>query len=73
VVLDMDKIMNGRTVRGIIEGDAIPDQFIPKLIELYKERRFPFDRLITFHPFEEINKAVEDMEKGKELKAVLHP
>jgi aryl-alcohol dehydrogenase len=69
----MDKIMNGRTVRGIIEGDAIPDQFIPKLIELHKERRFPFDRLITFNPFEEINKAVEDMEKGKVLKAALHP
>jgi Zn-dependent alcohol dehydrogenase len=28
----MDKIMNGRTVKGIIEGDAIPEQFIPKLI-----------------------------------------
>ena len=69
----MDKIMNGRTVTGIIEGDAIPDQFIPKLIELYKQGRFPFGRLITFYPFEEINKAVEDMEKGKVLKAVLHP
>jgi aryl-alcohol dehydrogenase len=73
VVLDMDKIMNGRTVRGIFEGDAIPDQFIPKLIALYKEGRFPFGRLITFYPFDEIKKAVEDMEKGKVLKAVLHP
>jgi aryl-alcohol dehydrogenase len=44
-----------------------------KLIELYKEGCFPFDLLITFYPFEEINKAVEDMEKGKVLKAVLHP
>jgi len=69
----MDKIMNGRTVRGIFEGDAIPDQFIPKLIALYKEGRFPFGRLITFYPFDEIKKAVEDMEKGKVLKAVLHP
>jgi len=71
VSLNMDLIMNGRTVRGIIEGDAIPDLFIPKLIELYKQGRFPFDRMITFYPFEEINKAVEDMEKGLVIKPVL--
>jgi aryl-alcohol dehydrogenase len=71
VNLDMDAIMNGRTVRGIIEGDAIPDLFIPKLIELYSQGRFPFDRLITFYRFDEINKAVEDMEAGKVIKPVL--
>ena len=71
VSLNMDLIMNGRTVRGIIEGDAIPDLFIPKLIELYKQGRFPFDRMITFYPFEEINKAVEEMEKGLVIKPVL--
>jgi aryl-alcohol dehydrogenase len=71
VTLNMDLIMNGRTVRGIIEGDAIPDLFIPKLIELYRQNRFPFDRMISFYPFEDINKAVEDMEKGLVIKPVL--
>ncbi len=71
VGLDMDLIMNGRTVRGIIEGDAIPALFIPKLIELYSQGRFPFDRMITFYPFEEINQAVEDMEHGRVIKPVL--
>jgi len=71
VSLDMDLIMNGRTVKGIIEGDAIPDLFIPRLIDLYSQGRFPFDRLITFYPFEEINQAVEDMEKGRVIKPVL--
>jgi len=73
VSLDMDGLMNGRTVRGIIEGDAIPDLFIPKLIELYSQGRFPFDRLITFYPFDEINQAVEDMEKGRVIKPILRP
>ncbi len=71
VNLNMDLIMNGRTVRGVIEGDSIPDLFIPKLIELYRQGRFPFDRMITFYPFEDINKAVEDMEKGRVIKPVL--
>jgi aryl-alcohol dehydrogenase len=73
VSLDMDRLMNGRTVRGIIEGDAIPDLFIPKLIDLYCQGRFPFDRLIKFYPFEEINQAVADMEQGRVIKPILRP
>jgi aryl-alcohol dehydrogenase len=71
VALDMDLLMNGRAVKGILGGDAIPDLFIPKLIELYSQGRFPFDRLITFYPFDEINQAVEDMEAGHVMKPVL--
>jgi aryl-alcohol dehydrogenase len=73
VVLDMHSILDGRTVRGIAEGDSIPDIFIPRLIELYRQGRFAFDRMITFYPFEQINQAVEDSEKGRVLKAVLRP
>ena len=71
VSLGMQTILNGRTIRGVVEGDSIPDLFIPQLIELYRQGRFPFDRMITFYPFDQINKAVEDSEKGKALKAVL--
>ncbi len=71
VALDMDLLMNGRTVKGILGGDAIPDLFIPRLIELYRQGRLPFDRLITFYPFDAINQAVEDMEAGRVIKPVL--
>jgi len=73
VSLDMQTLLNARTVRGIIEGDAIPDLFIPTLIELYRQGKLPFDRLMAFYPFEEINRAVEDMEKGLVIKPVLRP
>jgi aryl-alcohol dehydrogenase len=73
VSLDMDLLMNGRTVKGILGGDAVADLFIPKLIELYKQGRFPFDRLITFYPFDEIERAVGDMAKGRVIKPVLRP
>ncbi|HEY0180637.1 MAG TPA: NAD(P)-dependent alcohol dehydrogenase, partial [Dokdonella sp.] len=42
VSLDMNGILFGRTVRGIIEGDSVADVFIPQLIELWKQGRFPF-------------------------------
>jgi aryl-alcohol dehydrogenase len=71
VALDMDLIMNGRTVRGILGGDAVPDLFIPRLIELNRQGRFPFDKMITYYPFDQINQAVEDMEHGRVIKPVL--
>jgi aryl-alcohol dehydrogenase len=71
VGLNMDLIMNARTVTGILGGDAVPDLFIPRLIELQSQGRFPFERMITFYPFDEINQAVEDMESGKVMKPVL--
>lgn len=71
VSLDMQSILNGRTIIGIVEGDATSDILIPKLIDLYKLGRLPFDKMITYYPFEEINKAVADAEAGKTLKAVL--
>ena len=73
VTLDMDLLMNGRTVTGIIQGDSIPDLFIPSLIELYSQGRFPFDRMIRYYPLDEINRAVADIEKGRVIKAVLQP
>ena len=73
VALNMDLIMNGRAVRGIIEGDAIPDLFIPKLIDLYVAGKFPFDRLITYFDFSDINHAIEEMESGRVIKPVLRP
>ncbi len=72
VRLDMLNVMTaGRTLRGIVEGDAVPQTFIPKLIDLYREGRFPFDKLITFYPFAELNAAIRDSENGKVVKAVV--
>ncbi len=69
--LDMQTLLDARTVRGVIEGDCIPDLFIPQLIELYKQGKFPFDRLIKFYPFDQINEAAKDSEKGVTMKPVL--
>jgi aryl-alcohol dehydrogenase len=73
VSLDINGILFGRTVRGIIEGDSIPDRFIPELIELHRQGRFPFDRLVRFYPLAEIQDAVDATERGEVLKAVLRP
>lgn len=64
-------LLQGQAVRGIIEGNSIPDIFIPRLAELYEQERFPFDKFVRFYPFNEINRAVEDMRKGIAIKPIL--
>ncbi|MCU1639224.1 MAG: Alcohol dehydrogenase, zinc-binding protein [Microbacteriaceae bacterium] len=58
-------------VTSVIEGGAIPQLFIPELIELYLAGEFPFDRLIRVYPFREISQAFSDSESGAVVKPVL--
>jgi aryl-alcohol dehydrogenase len=72
VALDLTHLMSaGRQVRGIVEGDANPDVFIPTLIELHRQGRFPFDQMVSFYKFEDINQAIEDAEQGRVVKAIV--
>ena len=61
----------GETLIGIVEGDSIPKLFIPKLLDYYRAGKFPFDRLIRFYPFEQINEAFAESHGGACIKAVL--
>lgn len=67
----LDFMQNCKRLRGIVEGDAVAEEFIPRLIELYLQGRFPFDKLIKLYPFEKINEAAEDSEKGITLKPII--
>jgi len=61
----------GRSIRGVLEGNSEPQAFIPQLIEHFQAGRFPFDRLIRFYDFEEINQAMADALSGATIKPVL--
>ena len=60
-----------RQLRGILAGDSVPDVFIPQLIALYRQGRFPFDRLIRFYTLADINQALADSEAGIAIKPVV--
>ena len=64
-------LLEGRRTIGIIQGDAMPQLFIPKLIALYQAGKFPFDRLVKFYNFSKINTAIADAKRGDTIKPVL--
>jgi aryl-alcohol dehydrogenase len=65
------RLSKGRRVVGIIQGDAVPQQFIPRLIALWRAGKFPFDRLVKYYRFRDINKAMADVRRGVTIKPVL--
>lgn len=72
MMLDVLHMMTaGRSIRGIVEGDAVPQTFVATLIELYRQGRFPFDRLVSFYPFDRIDDAIADSEAGRVVKAIV--
>lgn len=64
-------ILLGKKIGGVIEGESVPRVFVPKMIELYQQGRFPFDRLMTYYDFKDINRAIEDSKSGEVIKPVL--
>lgn len=72
VTLDVNTILTaGRCVRGIVEGDSVPATFIPRLLELWRNGRFPVERLISTYDFDQIDEAAHRAETGAVVKAVL--
>lgn len=64
-------LAGGRQLRGILGGDAHPATFLPRLIDYWRQGRFPFDRLLTFYPFTDIARAFADVHHGRVIKPVL--
>ena len=65
------RLPGNRQVLSVIQGDAVPQKFIPKLIKLYQAGRFPFDRLVKFYAFAQLNRAIADSKRGSTIKPVL--
>ncbi|MFD2138223.1 zinc-binding dehydrogenase [Novosphingobium resinovorum] len=66
-----DVMVPGKKILGIVEGDSVPQVFIPRLVDLFLQGRFPFDKLVGFYKFDQINEAIADSESGKTIKPIL--
>ena len=63
--------LGARTITGITEGRSIPTVFIPTLMEMHLKGLFPFDKLVEFYDFADINQAEADSISGKTIKPIL--
>jgi len=69
---DGNASLPGRRRRvSVIQGDSVPQRFIPRLIALWRSGRFPIERLVRPYPFGAINRAIADARRGRTIKPVL--
>ncbi|WP_335972244.1 NAD(P)-dependent alcohol dehydrogenase [Streptomyces sp. CA2R106] len=66
-----DLLWGGKTVRGCVEGDARPQEFIPRLLALRAAGRLPLEEIVTPYPFADIDRAAADSRSGAAVKPVL--
>lgn len=64
-------IGQGKSLRGSLEGDSDPREFLPRLVDWYRSGLFPMEKIVRTYPFESINDAVADAAAGAVVKPVL--
>jgi aryl-alcohol dehydrogenase len=69
---DVNQAMTfGHSVKGIIEGDSDPDEFLPELMNHYRAGSLPLERMVKAFPFTQINEAIAAQHHGDCVKVVL--
>lgn len=71
VTFETPFLQNGRTVRGVIQGDSVPKTFLPQLADYMAEGRFPSERMVTFYDLADINRAAAESASGQTIKPVI--
>ena len=61
-------LASGRNLMGILEGNAVPQLFIPRFTDLWKQGRFPFSRLINSYRLHKINLVEAGVTSGAAVK-----
>ncbi|KAF9693258.1 hypothetical protein EKO04_008597 [Ascochyta lentis] len=70
--LDLGELLNsGTAIRGCIEGNTKPSKFIPKMIDWYRQGKFPIEKLSKYYQSEDYEKALTDMHSGSTIKPIL--
>ncbi len=69
--LDHMRTLFGQRVVGTLGGSGMSRELIPALLALYRQGRFPFDRLVRTYGFDDLDQAIADAHAGGTIKAVL--
>jgi Zn-dependent alcohol dehydrogenase len=64
-------LLENKRYIGVIEGDSVPAEFIPRLLELHQDGKFPVEKLCKVFPVERMGAALREMHAGTAIKAVL--
>jgi len=72
IKLDPHALISGKQIRGSWGGASQPDKDIPRFAKLYKDGKFPLEKLLSHsYSLNEINRAFDDLEQRKIVRALI--
>lgn len=66
-----DSLIQGWTFKTIVQGSSVPQVFIPRLVDLWKQGKFPFEKLVKHYDLADINQGFEDSVNGSVVKPIV--
>jgi len=70
--IDLAQLMSsGKEVLSSVEGNAIPSEFVPRMIKWHKEGKFPIEKLVKYFEAADFPLALAGMKDGSVIKPVL--
>ena len=64
-------LLGSRRYLGCREGDSVPTEFIPQLVDMQQKGLFPVEKLVKEYDYKDIGQALKDMHDGKVVKPVI--
>ncbi|GAA1001681.1 NAD(P)-dependent alcohol dehydrogenase [Subtercola frigoramans] len=64
-------LVKGWTFKTVVQGSSVPQVFIPQLIQLWLDGRFPFEKLVKDYSLDQINEGFADSKSGVTVKPVI--
>lgn len=59
-----DSICLTKTYHGVSEGDSNPPEYIPRLVQMYKDGQFPLDKISKVYSYKQLDEAIHAMHDG---------
>lgn len=56
---------------GCREGDSLPPEYIPKLVEMQREGNFPVEKIVKVYNYKDLPQALHDLHEGTVVKPVI--
>jgi Zn-dependent alcohol dehydrogenase len=67
----VDLMNSGKQILGCVQGDVIPQLYIPEMVSWYKASIFPIDKIVKFYDARDFEQALRDMRRGITVKPIL--
>lgn len=64
-------LLGSRRYLGCREGDSVPTEYIPQLVEMQRQGHFPVEKLIKVYDYKNLEQALADLRNGDVVKPVI--